>query len=299
MPPFVRPIAVLEAPSNLGLMPPSPGREPGVKHMARVLREHGLAARLRAKEVGIVVPPEYVDAIDPATHVRNPYQLHHYSMLLADRVGTWLDQSFFPLVVGGDCSILLGCALALRRRGRYGVLFMDGHTDLLTPEGSETGGVAGMDLAVVTGIGPDVLADIDARKPYVQPEDVVVFGYRLPAPGELSEAVPSPNMTAMPLNHIREAGVERSAREAVRQLESNGDGFWLHLDMDVLAPEWTPAVDSPDPGGMQPDELRTVLRVALASKRCVGMDVTIYDPSLDPGEKLADFIIDLLAGAFA
>ncbi|GLQ51299.1 arginase family protein [Dyella flava] len=293
-----RRLAVLEAPSNLGLKPPLPAVEPGVKYMAHVLREHGVLTRLQAEDAGVVVPPAYAEAIDPVTRVRNARQIRHYSMELADRIAVLLEQGNFPIVTGGDCSVLLGSALALRRRGRHGLLFIDGHTDLMTPEHSQTGGLAGMDLACATGAGPDLLADIDACKPYIQPSDVVVFGYRWPAPDEVSVATPTASMHAMPLHRIREQGVAESAHAAIKQLESLAEGFWIHLDLDVLAPEWMPAVDSPDPGGMDPDELHTVLKIVLASPRCVGMEVTIYDPTLDPDEKLADFIIDLLASVW-
>lgn len=293
----VRRRSVLEAPSNLGLAPPAPEVEPGVKYMACVLREHGVAERLGADYAGVVVPPAYAEAIDPATGMRNARQLRQYSVELADRIEALLAEEQFPIVLGGDCSILLGSALALRRRGRYGLLFIDGHTDLLTPEHSDTGGVAGMDLAMVTGTGPVELTDIEANRPYIQPDDVVAFGYRWPAPDEVSTAVPPGSMVAMPLHAIRERSVTASMYAAVARLESSNAGFWIHLDLDVLAPEWMPAVDSPDPGGMNPDELRTALTIALASPCCVGMQVTIYDPTLDPEEKLADFIVGLLADA--
>src|SRR3984957_14468524 len=132
-----RHLAVLDAPSNLGLKPPSPGKEPGVKNMPAALRAHGIVQRLRAEDAGAVVPPAYIGAIDPETGVRNARQIRDYSLLLAERIGELLDQGRFPLVLGGDCSILLGAAFSLRKRGRYGLLFVDGHTDLQTPASSQ------------------------------------------------------------------------------------------------------------------------------------------------------------------
>jgi arginase len=123
----------LDAPSNLGLKPPSPGEETGVKNMPGVLRAHGILQRLRAEDAGIVVPGSYTSAVDPAIGVRNAKEIRDYSLLLADRIGELLGHGRFPVVLGGDCSILLGSGLALRKRGRYGLLFVDGHTDLLTP----------------------------------------------------------------------------------------------------------------------------------------------------------------------
>src|ERR1700733_8792444 len=108
-----RHLAILDAPSNLGLKPPSPGKEPGVKNMPGTLRAHGILQQLRAEDAGMVVPPAYDGGMDPAMGVRNATQIRDYSVLLADRIGQLLDQGSFPLVLGGDCSVLLGSALAL------------------------------------------------------------------------------------------------------------------------------------------------------------------------------------------
>src|SRR5262249_20512282 len=84
----------------------------------------------------------------------------------------------FPIVLGGDCSILLGNTLALRRRGRYGVFFLDGHSDYWMPEREPHGEAASMDLALVTGQGPCDITNLEGRRPLVQVEDVIAFGMR-------------------------------------------------------------------------------------------------------------------------
>jgi arginase len=81
------------------------------------------------------------------------------------------------VVLGGDCSILLGNLLALKRRGRYGLLFMDGHADFYNPEANSNGEAASMELALATGRGPDVLTSIESSGPLVNDQDVVAFGY--------------------------------------------------------------------------------------------------------------------------
>ena len=290
-----RRLAILDAPSNLGLKPPAPDREPGVRYMPNVLREHGLLTRLRAEDCGTVVPPPYVHSIDSETKVRNARAIHDYSLALAGSIGRLLYRGFFPIVLGGDCSILLGVALALRRRGKFGLLFIDGHTDLLTPDNSETGGAAGMDLALVTGTGPRLLTSIEDLAPYVKPEDVAVLGYRWPDPDSRSIALPAEPMTGLPLGSVQSNGADYVAAKVVKRFESLS--FWLHLDVDVLNPAWMSAVDSPDPGGMTPDDLLTIVRSAVQSSRCVGMEITIYDPTLDPDRQGARLIVDLLSKA--
>jgi arginase len=265
--------------------------------MAEVLRKYGLVSRLKAEDAGTVIPPKYEPAIDPATKVRNAAAIREYSLELAGRVGSLLDERRFPVVVGGDCSILLGSALALRRRGRYGLLFIDGHSDLLTPETSQSGGAAGMDLALATGDGPGLLTDIESRSPYFRPSDVVVFGYRLPAANEDTPYTPRAPMTSFPLDKVRSEGVERATAAAVAALEGIGSGYWIHLDLDVLSPDFMPAVDSPDPGGMTPTEVTAVLRGTMRSRKCVGMELTIYDPELDPTGKYAELVVETVVEA--
>jgi len=86
------------------------------------------------------------------------------------------------------------------------------------------------------------------------------------------------------------------AAKAIEHFEHKS--FWLHVDVDVLNPIWMPAVDSPDPGGMNPDELLIILRSAIQSPRCIGMEITIYDPTMDPARHGARLIVDLLSMAF-
>ena len=92
------------------------------------------------------------------TKVMNPQPLHDYSRSLADQVEAILDNGEFPVVLGGDCSLLLGAMLALRRRGRYGVLYVDGDADFYQPEVNPLRGAASAsDLAFATGRGPDIV----------------------------------------------------------------------------------------------------------------------------------------------
>ncbi len=111
---------------------------------------------------------------------------------------------------------------------------------------------------------------------------------------------PQPPMGAFPFHSIQQQGIAASARKAITRLESAPTlGFWIHVDMDVLNTESMPAVDSPETGGMTPQELSTLLKAAVRSDRCVGMEITIYDPSLDPTGRGATLIVDMLAEVFS
>src|SRR5512143_2047054 len=160
--------AIIEAPSPLGLWPS------GVERAPEVLLQLGLARALDARRAGRVEPPDYDPVRDADTKMLNPQGIAEYSQRLADEVGAAVDQGEFPVVLGGDCSILLGCLLGLRRRGRYGLLFLDGHADFYQPEASLTGEAADMDLALVSGRGPAIVTDLDGGRPYVRDEDIVL-----------------------------------------------------------------------------------------------------------------------------
>ena len=278
---------IVEAPSILGLFPK------GVEHLPEALRAAGLAEGLGAEEGGRVEPPPYDPQRDPVTSMLNPTGIAAYSPALADAIAAVLDGGGFPVVLGGDCSILIGAALALKRRGRFGLFFLDGHADFWEPERSPTGEAADSELGFVTGRGPAIVADIEGHAPYLRDEDIVVFG---PLDHEeVAEAgardVAETRMRVFPCDRVRALGATTAAAMALQPglglrrqgpLAEGVEGFWIHLDADVLDDAIVPAVDYRLPGGLDPAELREVLVLLMRTGRAVGVTVTIYNPRLDP-----------------
>jgi arginase len=288
--------AVIEAPSILGLRPT------GVETLPEALVRAGLIDRLRARHAGRVPPQGPYDfQRDPKTLTLNPAGIAAYSRVLADAVGAVVDGGEFPVVLGGDCSIVLGALLALKRRGRYGLLFIDGHADFYSPETNPNGEAASMDLAFATGRGPDLLTDIEGRRPLVRDDDVVAFGFR-DADEQVEYGSPPlpPGLRAVDLPSIRSRGLDVAAREAVAYLTRAGGperGFWIHLDADVLDDAIMPAVDYRLTGGLSWKELTAVLRVAIESRRAVGLEVTIYNPTLDSSGEGARGLVSAVGDA--
>jgi arginase len=290
-------IALVAAPTNLGLRPPQPSSVPGCAKAPEALREAGLHSRLveaGAVDAGVVLSGRYVDDGDPAAgRVRNQDALVDHSRRLATRLEHLLAAGHSPLVLGGDCSLLVGTGLALRRRGGYGLVHIDGHTDFRHPGNSAVClSLAGEDLAAAVGQHWPAVANLDGLSPYFSAPDVVHIGCRdndehLAETRQLLGAV-------IPARQVREDGVEGIARTA-RAVVGRGHlaGYWLHLDVDVLDPEHLPAVDSADPGGLDPKEL-TALLAALAPA-AVGAQVTVFDPDLDPDGRYAHLLTDVLA----
>jgi arginase len=146
--------AIIDAPSILGLRPT------GVEYLPEAMKAAGLLKKLDAEYAGKITTTttalEYNSKRDEETLLLNPKAIRYYSKQLAKAVTNVLYRKRFPIVLGGDCSILIGNLLSLRRMGRYGLFFIDGHADFYQPEASPTGEVADMDLAIVSGRGPAI-----------------------------------------------------------------------------------------------------------------------------------------------
>ena len=290
---------MIAAPSNLGLRPPEPGAVPGCAKAPEALREAGLHAALAAAgavEVGVVLPARYRDDTQPG-RLRNQNAIIDHSRRLADRLDQALDAGDRPLVLGGDCGILLGAGLALRRRGRYGLVHIDGHTDFRHPGNSERcASLAGEDLAAAVGLHWPAIADLDGLGPYFAASDVAHIGCR-----EDDEQLSEVNQllsAVIPARQVREEGPTAVASRVWQVVgAAKVAGYWLHVDVDVLDPEHMPAVDSPDPGGLDPDEL-TALLSALAPA-ALGVQVTVFDPDLDPDGRYARLLSGILATGLA
>jgi arginase len=227
----------------------------------------------------------YSPVRDPQTKIMNPQALRDYSSLLADALAGVLDAEEFPVVLGGDCSILLGTMLALRRRGRYGLLYIDGDADFYQPEVNPLSGAASAsDLAFATGRGPDIVCDLEGRRPLVRDDDVAVFACRDAADRDRRGCQPLPaDLLAVDRDRVRQLGAAAAAREAVAFLTREGgpEGFWIHLDADVFDETLMQAVDDPRPNGLAWADVVAALRTALASGRAVGLQVAIYNPDID------------------
>ena len=288
------PFVIIDAPSVLGLRPN------GVEELPDALKAAGLLTGLNAEYRGRVEPPPYNATRDPETLVLNPNGLRDYAQQLAGKVTEVLRQNKFPIVLGGDCSNIIGCMLALRRMGRYGLFFMDGHSDFYQAEAEPKGEVASMDLAIVSGRGPNILTNIDGLHPLVRDEDIVVFGYRDAEEQKKfgSQDVRETAIHAFELERVRELGITAAAELGIKKLRQNSlEGIWLHLDADVLNDDIMPAVEYRLADGLQWDELSAVLKVLMTSGQAVGLNIGIYNPRIDPDRSIARSLVSsLLAG---
>lgn len=288
--------AVLEAPAIYGL------RTDGVDRLPAALLGNGLAERISARRVGRVEPAiARSPSRDETTRTLNAAGIADYAYRLADALKPLLDEHAFPIVLGGDCTIVLGPALALRRRGRFGLLFIDGQADFFQPEAEPYGEAASMDLAFVTGYGPEALTHFEGRAPLIRPSDAVAFAYRDAEDQAEYGSQPIPEaLRTFDLPTVRKQGIVAAAREAVAHVSrAELDGFWIHVDADCLDDAVMPAVDFRLPDGLSPEELETVLTIALDSGRAVGLEITIYNPTLDPEGRAGRLLTDIFVRALS
>ncbi|KAB2370978.1 arginase family protein [Actinomadura montaniterrae] len=286
---------MISAPTNLGLRPPAPTSVPGTAKAPEALREAGLYRRFAergARERGVVLPGRYADDAEPGV-LRNQAAIVEHARRLAGRVEAVRADGLAPLVIGGDCSLLVGAGVALRRApGRYGLVHLDGHTDFRHPGNSDQcASLAGEDLAAAVGLHWPAVADIDGLGPYFDPADTAHAGCR-DDDTALAETTALLG-TVVTAARIRRQGVPEATRLILDVVDRDGlDGYWLHLDVDILDPSVMPAVDSPDPGGLDAVELADLL--AALAPRAIGAQVTVFDPDLDPDGSRARLLADVL-----
>jgi arginase len=236
-----------------------------------------------------------------------------YSRSLADPLAAGIDDDRFLVVIGGDCSIVLGCLLGAGRAsrgmgsdpGRIGLVYVDGHADFASPEESLTGSAASMGLALAVGRGDTQLARLAGPVPLVRVEDVALIGRRDQGQWYGHEALAVSGILDLPWvaiapdgTAVRPTALAESASTVLgRVAASDVSGFWIHVDADVLNPEVMPAVGSPEPGGPSIDELALLLAPIVSHPKSLGLALTLYDPSLDPDRTSAGRLVELLGAS--
>ena len=274
-------INIFEFPSNLGLKKKESDSEPGVRFLPDWLRKHQLYTQLNPRQIFTLPPPPYGMNLDEASGVRNATQILDYAKKQAGLLLSEKASDCFQLMIGGDCSILIGNALALKQQGKYGLFFLDGHTDFMMPDFSQTGGAAGMDLAIITGHGHPKLTNILNLQPYFDEKNVWCVGNR-EYDRDYVKPILESEITYVDLQKVRSVGMAQCTGQFLEMVENHQlDEFFIHLDVDVLNDRIMPAVDSRQPDGLEYEELTHLLENLLASPKAIGLEITILDPSLD------------------
>jgi arginase len=213
---------------------------------------------------------------------------------VARLVGLALEQDALPLVLGGDHSVALGTLGGLAKyRGAGGVLWIDAHGDLNTPESSPTGNVHGMPLAAAMGLTDARFESESWLLPAVQPDRVALVGLRSLDVRE-QERIRELGIKAYTMSDIDRIGIERAIRESLTHIA--GPGFvHVSLDMDALDPEVAPGVGTPVRGGLSYREAHLALELVSESGLAGSFEVVEVNPILDRENATAALAVELVA----
>jgi arginase len=261
------------------------------------LRAAGLANRLGIEDRGDVHPLITDTRRDAATGIVAFAQLRRACEQVRNHVSDILAGGSQPLVIGGDCSFLVGALAGARlRMGRVGLVFFDGHLDCLDGGTSLTGECADMDLAISYGHGPVGLVDLAGPPPIVSADDVITVGHRR---GDgLEERVVDKRVVRIGAAELGRRGAAAVGQDVAARAGGIGR-YWVHLDVDILEETALPAVTYPQGGGPDWEELLVLLRPMLTGPGVIGMSVADLVPPLDPdgayAAQLTELLVELLS----
>lgn len=221
---------------------------------------------------------------------------------LAARTAQAVRDGFMPLVLGGDHSLgagsVAGVATALAERGeRLGLIWLDAHGDINTPESSLTGNVHGMPVAHLLGHGDPAMASIARPGPAVRPEHVVLVGIRDLDPAERAFAR-AHGLRVFTMRDIDERGLRDVMREAIAIAGTGTGGIHLSADADWVDPAEAPGVGTPVRGGATYREAHLAMEMIADSGRLVSMDIVEINPVLDQYNRTAELCVGLVTSAF-
>jgi arginase len=288
----------------IGIPYSSMAKPGGIADAIRVLREAGLAERIAASAAARDTGDLRLVRGSGArgrSGLLNERALGRLVTATREAVLGSLDRGGRPLLVGGDCPVLLGALAACRDRyGAVGLLLVDGHEDAWPPQLSSTGEASDSEVAIALGRIGELPEALDRLVPLLGPEAVSMLGPRDRQEIEQAGAESLADTVALLRDDdgIRADGAHSSACEAIRALANSAPAFWLHIDLDVLRTEEFPAADYTQPGGLAWDELLDIATRTLAAPDCVGCSIVIYNPDLDPertsAARIVRFVSDLV-----
>ena len=270
------------------------GELPDIENPAEGLRQANLAHLLKANghdvtDLGDLSGFRCQEIRDIETGINDFDLWLDLSREISQLLGKMLDRRAFPLLLGGDCRMLVGIFAALaQRKTKAGLVFLDGHADFHSPETSPSGDPADMELAILTGRGPERITRIAGKFPMIKDQEVVVYGIRA------WDGIESSDIEVYDRQRIKELGIKHSAREGLKYFSQKELPIWLHFDVDVLDPEFMPVM-FPEPGGLTFEEAQEFLGYVWASGRVIGMSIACYHPSLDASGSAGARLVSLVS----
>ena len=293
-------IAVIGAPMDLGA-----GRR-GVDMGPSALRVAGLYQKLtelgyQVEDLGNVIVDQPESLPGGPSHARYLPQIAHTCARLADIVERSADQERVPLVLGGDHSAAIGTIAGMSRNRRkaghkLGLLWMDAHADMNTPDSSPSGNVHGMPLACAIGLGPAELTGLAGNVPMVDPENVAIVGLRSVDDIEKYN-VRGAGVHPFTMRDIDERGMRTVIQQAIHAVSSGTSGFHLSFDLDAVDPDEAPGVGTPVHGGITYREAHLAMETICDSGMMTSLELVELNPVLDVANRTAILGVELIMSA--
>jgi arginase len=220
----------------------------------------------------------------------------------AELIVKTLEAGKIPLVLGGDHSVAAGTVAGVaeferRKNEKIGLIWIDAHADMNTPETSPTGNVHGMPLAALVGLGPPELANIFDFSPKVAPENCVLVGARDIDAAE-KENIRKAGIEVFTMRDIDERGMRAVMEEALRMAGRDTAGYHVSLDMDWIDPEDAPGVGTPVRGGATYREAHLAMEIIADHARMLSFEIVEVNPVIDEHNQTADLAVELAISAF-
>jgi arginase len=296
-----RKIRVIGVPLDLGQS------RRGVDMGPSAVRVAGLEARLEAlghvvEDAGnvLVAIAEQKKEGDP--HAKYLKEITATCTKHADLIVKTLEAGKVPITLGGDHSIAAGTVAGVaefyrRQNQKIGLIWIDAHTDVNTPESSPSGNVHGMPLAAIMGLGPPELSNIFDFSPKVSAENCVLVGVRDIDAIE-KENVRRTGIHVFTMRDIDERGMRTVMEEALRAAGRGTAGYHVSLDMDWVDPEDAPGVGTPVRGGATYREAHLAMEIIADHGRMLSFEIVEVNPVIDEHNQTADLAVELALSAF-
>jgi arginase len=294
-------IHVLGVPMDLGS-----GRR-GVDMGPSAIRIAGIEERLR--ELGHTVVDEGDISIKNMeelkvgdVHARYLAEIARAATVACRKVDRIMTRGHFPLVLGGDHSIAAGtvsgiAAFARRQGKRLGLLWVDAHGDINTPESSPSGNIHGMPVATLLGFGPDKLTGIGGKGPKLDPANIALVGIRSLDDGE-KRRLKETGVQVHTMSDVDRHGILRIMKKALTRVTDGTDYVHVSFDLDAVDPTVAPGVGTPVKGGLDYREAHLIMELLHDSGVMTSLEMVEVNPILDQGNASATFAVELVQSAF-
>jgi len=279
----------------------------GVDMGPSAVRVAGLEARLEAighnvedgGNVAVAIPEQKKEG---AAHAKYLKEITATCTKSAELVLKTLESGKVPLVLGGDHSVAAGTVAGVaefyrRQNQKIGLIWIDAHSDMNTPETSPSGNVHGMPLAAIMGLGPNELGNIFNFSPKIHSENCVLVGIR-DVDAHEKENIRRAGVEVFTMRDIDERGMRSVMEEALRMAGRGTAGYHVSLDMDWIDPEDAPGVGTPVWGGATYREAHLAMEIISDHGRMLSMEIVEVNPVIDEHNQTADLAVELSLSAF-